>query len=243
MYQNFQDWNIFVSDESFEAGLAWLERQVALKQAQLRGFFTYGDLAASCADVGLSRLLHGATRACLAACLAYTSGLAALLASALVVSHAWLPALQLLAARAAAPLNDDLRTSDCRPDLYTNNATLEHPVELLAEHLTEASLVTCCSKWTQYRETESLKRNWHDPVTLQGWKFELFCSTISVFNWPYQSSLVNPVQRWLEKMNEYADFIKHRFLYPESEPDGRRGVRQCLNFSRLSSWAASSSDR
>ncbi|XP_075992953.1 protein CNPPD1 [Anticarsia gemmatalis] len=261
-FLNAIEWKVFVSDKSFEAGLLWLERQVALRQAQLRGFFTYGDLAASCDAALLHDLLHSVATACSALVLAYVSGLATVLTSTLMISHAWLPLLQFVALRGSvdslapfAPLpthDTNIITHSLQPDLtpYTNNATLDTPEDPLEEETSTPDGLKCCTKWTRYRDITSTKRNWHDAIVVYDWKsFEPWWSKTSVLNWLYQSSLVDPMQRWLDKINEYADVFTREFVSESAgaEPcdalGAQRCVRQWLNLSKLGALVASVADR
>lgn len=250
-----QDWNVFVSDKSFEEGLLWLERRVALKQAQLRGFFTYSDLAASCSAALAGELL----RAAAAAALAYAAGLLALLTSTLVVSHTWLPALQYIAARGSVSTTVDSQLSRSYQDAVAittdlSNATVE--MQLYTTEDTVIDNLRCCDKWTKYHEYQELKmpkRTWYDCVVTHDWTFEPWWSKTSVLNWLYQSSLISPVQRWLEKMNQYIEFFSKEFGYINlkstercngySGTGERRCVRQWLNLSKVSVFVASLSDR
>lgn len=260
---------MFVSDKSFEAGLLWLERQVALKQAQLRGFFTYADLTAA-ADAGLlPPLARGLGAAAAALALTYLTSFVTLLTSTLLVSHAWLPALHYVASRPSlspltplashTPLDDlntNIITNSLQPELtpYTNNATLnQSTLDILSEESVPDNF-KCCTKWTKYQDSTTTKRNWYDAIVVYDWKsLEPWWSTTSVLNWLYQSSLVNPMQRWLDKLGEFADLVSRE---PGSGSElacaaglaGARGgapgcVRQWLNLSKLGALVGSVSDR
>lgn len=259
MYE--QDWNVFVSDKSFEAGLLWLERQVALKQAQLRGFFTYADLAAA-ADVDLlPPLARGLGAAAAALALAYLTSFVTLLTSTLLVSHAWLPALQYVASRppltpvsSLSSLNElstNIITNSLQPELtpYTNNATLDQStIDILTEESVPDNF-KCCTKWTKYQDSTSNKRNWYDAIVVYDWKsLEPWWSTTSVLNWLYQSSLVNPMQRWLDKLGSYAELVAREAGGGSTELcaaglAGGRCVRQWLNLSKLGALVGTVSDR
>ncbi|XP_047020838.1 protein CNPPD1 isoform X2 [Helicoverpa zea] len=251
-FLNAIDWKVFVSDKSFEAGLTWLERQVALKQAQLRGFFTYGDLAAACD----AALLPALARSLGAAAAAYVAGLVTFLTSTLVVSQAWLPVLHYVAARASlaplttlAPLHlldTSIITHSLQQELtpYTNNATLDlSTLDILAEESVPDSL-KCCAKWTKYQDSTTTKRNWYDAIVVYDWKsLEPWWSTTSVLNWLYQSSLVNPMQRWLDKLGQAAELARRECEPSAARAGGPRCVRAWLNLSRLGALVAASSDR
>uniref|UniRef100_A0A2A4IVB1 Protein CNPPD1 n=1 Tax=Heliothis virescens TaxID=7102 RepID=A0A2A4IVB1_HELVI len=260
-FLNAIDWKVFVSDKSFEAGLTWLERQVALKQAQLRGFFTYGDLVAACD----AALLPALARSLAGAAAAYVGGLVTLLTSTLVVSQAWLPALQYVAARASLSalsplhlLDTSIITHSLQQDLtpYTNNATLDlSTLDILAEESVPDSF-KCCVKWTKYQDSATSKRNWYDAIVVYDWKtLEPWWSTTSVLNWLYQSSLVNPMQRWLDKLGQAAELARRecepaRSAWAGGRAEGRAGgpaaprcVHTWLNLSRLGALLAASSDR
>ncbi|KAI5634493.1 protein CNPPD1 isoform X1 [Phthorimaea operculella] len=257
------DWNVFVNEKHFEKGLQWLERRVALKQARLRGFFTYSDLAAASDGAQLANALKEAAEASVAAAASYVASLFALVTSALVVSATCLPAQHLLAALSArsgvslAPAQDHTFPPPLTPTQYIPNST-ELLDDLLAQTLSSDALTApaCCRGWQRYREETVEKRNWFDGVVVYDWKsFEPWWSRTSVLNWLYQSSLVNPMQRWREKIDEYADLLK-RELY--SEPvnkkcgyyeEGLFGsaqptcIRSRLNLSKLGALLVSVSDR
>ncbi|KAM3961752.1 protein CNPPD1 [Aphomia sociella] len=262
-FLNAIDWNIYVSDKSFETGLLWLERQVALKQAQLRGFFTYSDLSVTCDMAPVGELVRSATAACLALTLTYLASLATFVTSTLVVSHAWLPTLQYLASRnlATSAISTNVITHNFQPEIihHVGNSTDISAAEtLIAEEVIATGTLKCCARWTKYQENENVevKKNWYDGIVIYDWKsFEPWWSKTSVLNWLYQSSLINPMQRWLEKMNEYADILKRDLVDVEQtrrseqctdyvKHNARQHcVRQWLNLSKLSALAASVSDR
>ncbi|XP_046964508.1 protein CNPPD1 [Vanessa cardui] len=256
-FLNAIDWNVFVSEKSFEDGLLWLERQVALRQAQLRGFFTYSDLAVACSTSLLSELAQSVSTACLGVTLSYVSSLLTLVTSTLVISHAWLPAMQTLAARGSSVALDANLDHSFRSDLESrlSNATVDlHTYGLPDESPTTYNL-RCCDEWFKYQKESSPKKTWYDGVVAYDWKsFETWWSKTSVLNWLYQSSLINPMQRWLEKMNQFIDFFKKEMDFDKSHtssgrcnPDAKlseaRCVRQWLNLSKLSVFVASMSDR
>lgn len=199
-----------MSDKSFETGLSRLERAVALRQARARGFFTYTDLAAASAGgAGAAELLRAAAAACAALSLGYVTGLLALLTSTLVVSHAWLPALQ-LAAR-SAPL-----AAPAPAPLYSGNATLELTVdaltadllvaELLSDRIEPSERLRCCAGWARLAEPYPAPARF-DAVEHDRWA-EPWRSKTALWNWLYRSSLVDPMQRWLERIDEYAELVR-----------------------------------
>lgn len=249
-----QDWNVFVSDKSFEEGLLWLERQVALRQAQLRGFFTYTDLVASYNTVLVSDVVKSVSAACVAAALSYVAGLLTLVTSTLVISQTWLPTLQYIAAKGSVSTAIDTTLShNYQNELTTNlsNATVE--TQLYTSEESVINNLRCCDKWTKYQEVIEPKRTWYDCVITYDWTFEPWWSKTSVLNWLYQSSLINPMQRWLEKMNQYIEFFNKEIGYMSSKSmekcnsygkmSDRHCVRQWLNLSKVSIFVASVSDR
>lgn len=240
------DWNVFVSEKSFEAGLLWLERQVALKQAQLRGFFTYADLAATCDGALLSDLMTSVSTAWLTLTLGYVTSLVTFVTSTLVVSHVWLPSLHyVIASRPATnALDTNIITNNYQPELYISNGSLDQTVDMLEDFVTDK--IICCSEWTRHKERTAIKKSWYDTVLVYEWKFEPWWSK-TLHNWLYQSSLINPMQRWLEKINEYADVVKREFCVSgncaRKDDSSQKCVQQWLNLSKLGMLAASMSDR
>ncbi|CAG9783448.1 unnamed protein product [Diatraea saccharalis] len=236
-FLNAIDWNVFVSEKSFEAGLRRLERRVALKQARLRGFFTYTDLAAA----GAPPLLD--LCAALALALTALASTLALLASAPLLTRLAASSLASLSRPPASPL------SGPTPPLHANvspadpeppslgNLTLDDP--------SPSDRLRCCTTWATYRDRVSEApprrappRNFFDGLVLYDWKsFEPWWSRTSVLNWLYQSSLVDPMRRWLEKVDGFAAVGRG------PAPDSCRGcVRQWLNLSKLNVLVASVSD-
>ncbi|XP_050344815.1 protein CNPPD1 [Nymphalis io] len=256
-FLNAIDWNVFVSEKSFEDGLLWLERQVALRQAQLRGFFTYSDLAAACSSSLLSELAHGVSAACLGVTLSYVSSLLTLVTSTLVISQAWLPAMQTLAARGSSVVLDAALDHSYRSELELrlSNASVDLHTYALPDESTATYNLRCCDEWYKYQKESTPKKTWYDGVVAYDWKsFETWWSRTSVLNWLYQSSLINPMQRWLEKMNQFIDFFKKEMDYSKSYATSNRCstdvkfsetrcVSQWLNLSKLSVFVVSMSDR
>ncbi|XP_068629767.1 protein CNPPD1 [Battus philenor] len=256
-FLNAIDWNVYVNERSFETGLLWLERQVALRQANLRGFFTYSDLAATCDGALLANLVRSFSAACAAATLSYLASLMTLVTSTLVISQAWLPALQYAAARGAlSAVDTNIMTQE--PDLipYVANSTLDHiPDILLSEEPSVAEPPKCCLKWVQYQERMDTKKSWFNNFMVIDMKsYEPWWSKTPLLNWLYQSSLINPMQRWLEIVDEYSDLFKKKLFnsgyvstlqcseYLKGD-EKQQCVRQWLNLSKLSVLMASISDR
>ncbi|KAJ2952422.1 hypothetical protein O0L34_g6726 [Tuta absoluta] len=257
-FLNAIDWNVFVNEKHFEKGLQWLERRVALKQAQLRGFFTYGDLAAASDGAQIATALREAAEASVAAAASYVASLLALVTSALVVSATCLPAQHLLAALSTTTTRSAVSLAPARqhafpppltPTQYIPNST-DLLDDLVERALSSRSAPACCQSWQRYTQETADKRSWFDGVVV----YEPWWSRASGLAWLYRSSLVSPLQRWLDKIEEYADLLK-RQLY--SEPVTRCGyheargvdgaertcVRQRLNLSKLGALLVSVSDR
>lgn len=247
-----------MNDKSFEAGLVWLERQVAMRQAQLRGFFTYTDLTATCDSELFGDVLKAVSSAWVTLTLSYLSTLMTVVTSTLVVSQAWLPTLQLMASRISSPavVETNLITPENRPAIYLNNDTLDNMINLQIENEFLTETITCCTKWMQHREAVSSKKSWYESAIVQvDFNFEPWWSRTSVLNWLYQSSLISPVQRWLDRVNVYADFIGYEFgiiesgrgepLCNSSKDSGvqQHCLRQWLNFSKLSAFESTLVDR
>lgn len=228
---------MFVSDKSFESGLAWLEKQVALRQAQLRGFFTYSELAAGGAGASAAPLLRALAGAWLALVGAYAAALAAALLAAHALPLIALPHLALRHALAPAPLTAIVTSAPPPPSPPAANLTAERVLDVDLDIVLDADLpvagaMKCCTRWMTYREGVETKRTWFDGVVLYDWKsFEPWWSKTSVLNWLYQSSLVDPMQRWLER------------AAGARAPGGRACGRRRLGPADLGALAVSVSDR
>lgn len=242
-----------MNEESFEAGLSRLERQVALKQAKARGFFTYTDLTAACDQTLTAELLRALTAAA-TACLALT---AALLTTALVVSHAWLPALRLAAVRSSdLALDTIISPSEYRssPPTFLNNSTVDFTIDALADRLEATERLKCCAEWTRHRGHRAKAPTWNRRAELER-MVEPWWSRTSALSWLYWGTLVSPVQRWLERVAEYAELARTSIIeasHDERRCDGhvareyrasQHCVHQWLNLSKLSALLATVSDR
>lgn len=89
-YLKFQDWRVFVNESQFETTLEWLEHQISLRQAKLRGWFTYTDLANinnTVESVGLMKCL---VTVYIALSVSYLASVYTLVASSFIVSHSLL---------------------------------------------------------------------------------------------------------------------------------------------------------
>lgn len=236
-----QDWNIFVTEESFEAGLSRLERQVALKQAKARGFFTYTDLTVACDGALAAELLRALTAACLTL-------LATLLTSALVVSHAWLPALRLIASRSTDLAAPDAFVPPAAPHTFVNNATVELTIDALADSLVAPERLECCGAWSRRRRGE--------PARAGSWgSWGSWGSRARALTWLYWSTLASPVQRWLERVAQYAELTTTTIISASTLSDDRcydnaglkrKSPQRCahwLNLSKLSALLVTVSDR
>lgn len=228
---------------------------MALRQANLRGFFTYSDLAASCDVALLSVVARAVSAACAAAALSYLASLVTLLASTLVMSQAWLPTLPAADTNIMTQHNHSMN-----PAPYLANTTLDHLPDLPSAHTEEPVLEKpkCCSKWQQYHHQDRVqtKKNWYDTVVAYDWKsFEPWWCRTPLLNWLYHNSLIDPMQRWLERFDEYTSlFRKKLFNVGSAKPtlrcheyvngdEKQQCVRQWLNLSKLSVLMASISDR
>lgn len=76
-----------MNDQQFESALDWLERQVALRQTKLRGWFTYTDLTNISNSIECFGLMKCLVTVYLALSVSYLASVTTLLASSLIVSH------------------------------------------------------------------------------------------------------------------------------------------------------------
>lgn len=218
---------------------------MALKQARLRGFFTYADLAASCDHKLLQDVIKSISTACLALSLTYITSLMTFVTSTLVISQALMPTMQTQLASNRTALSVDSALPQEMP-LAFGNRTLE---DTTADVL---SSVKCCSDWSKFEETLVVPKNWYSGnVVDTGDTFVPWWSKSSVLNWLYQSSLINPTQRWLEKLASFRNFIQNELMFSESKTNKcnhyswvTRGkdCKQWMNFSKIGAMFIAVSD-
>ncbi|XP_063822115.1 protein CNPPD1 [Ostrinia nubilalis] len=218
------DWNVFVSEKSFESRLQWLERAVALRQAAARGYFTYADLAAACDAAMLAALARAAAAAAalLAAAAAVLLALAgaALLARAALAAHSGTAA----AARPVATFEANVIASEAAPARPApDNDTVELATRVLDDALREPERPACCGAWA---------RRGAPPPAAERRAPEAWWSP--AVSWLHQNSLVGLVRRWLGRAarREWA-----------ARSWGPQPHCQWLNLSRLGALAAAVSDR
>ncbi|XP_041976807.1 protein CNPPD1 [Aricia agestis] len=219
-FLNAIDWNVYVSARSFSAGLARLERRVALRQGRARGWFTYGDLTAA------------APAALPAAALASLAAAAALLASALLVAHS----SSLAPTQPATPRQTTTLHADVAPP--ASNATTDDRTEPLAKRLADET--RCCPAWLQYdRQETALPWLRHVPLPEPE-------TSGGAAEWLYRSALLNPLLRWLEQMSRYSELLLPRVANHSTNRCAApydRCPHSWLNFSRLSLYTATVSER
>lgn len=78
---------MFVDESNFEITLKWLEHQIAIRQARLRGWFTYTDLANISNPVENIGLMKCLATVYIALSLSYVASVCTLVASSLIVSQ------------------------------------------------------------------------------------------------------------------------------------------------------------
>lgn len=200
------DWKIFVSKQSFEERLQWLEKEVAIRQARERGFFTYTDLRVISEQMptgNLGEMLTTLSAATVALAAGYTATLVTLLASTLLVTQTWL-------IPSTAQISMQPRSMGDVPMSGLVNTTLEEMLksdDMLDEVTTDQ--VLRCTKWLKYEDKTMRRNDWIMDVVINDWMlFESWWCKTSVLNWLYQSSLINPMQRWLQKLNDISGLVK-----------------------------------
>ncbi|XP_022124375.1 uncharacterized protein LOC110999568 isoform X2 [Pieris rapae] len=256
-FLNAIEWNLYINEKTFKSGLLWLERQVAMKQALMRGFFTYTDLSVTCNKTLMNELIKSICCACFTIAFSYLSSFITLVTSTLVVSNVWLPTLEAIAARGsiATDISHSIYTRNMYLQPQLLNTTLAQIPEIIVEENVDSQFIKCCVNWQKYQDQSETKKNWYRGVVTYDFKsFQTWWSKTSVLNWLYQSSLINPIQRWLEKIYKYADFIKDNL---ESEQKSRKQCKDTfmkvsdkgfcfqerLNYSKLNIFTTSMSDR
>lgn len=249
----FQEWNVYINEKSFESGLSWLERQVAIKQGQMRGFFTYSDLAVTYDKYLLKQLIHSVSSAWFALTLSYLTSFVTLVTSTLVISNVWLSNVEYIAAKGniTTDISSHIIPSDMNLHLKLTNISLDHITDVILEQTVDLQTLKCCEDWHKYQDKAQTKKKWYQGVVLYDLKsFQPWWSKTSVLNWLYQTSLINPMQRWLEKVNKYANLIKHKRSSREQcgstmklVSEKENCLQQKFNFSKLGIFATSISDR
>ncbi|CAK1552700.1 unnamed protein product [Leptosia nina] len=254
-FLNAIEWNIFVSEKTFEAGLSWLERQVAIKQAQMRGFFTYSDLIISYDPTLLKELLKSVSSACFALTFGYVTSFITLVTSTLVMSSVWVPALEYIMMRGCHSTVIHTHAMSTSKDLQQEqaNTSLYNSADLTLEFSVNLENIKCCENWQRYQDhsenSHRAKKSWYNGVIENDLKlFQTWWSKTSVLNWLYQSSLINPMQRWLDKVKEYVDFtsgqLKNQISNGQCHRDRRAHcLQQKVNISKLTVFAVSMSDQ
>lgn len=82
-----QDWTVFVRNQDFWERLQRLEKDVAYKEAQKRGWFSYTELSCLMNSMQLITVAHALVNVSSICLATYTAGVVTLLGSALVASY------------------------------------------------------------------------------------------------------------------------------------------------------------
>lgn len=225
---------------------------MALRQSRQRGYFTYTDLRIASeylSPAALAEMLTSLSAATLVLAIGYATTIVTILTSALLVSQS----LTSTPSQVSKPSSLQLNTTNMQ--LYNPvNLTLEEIIksDILEEDLNEK--VKCCTKWLTYQEECEPRKIWSEEVVMDNWMtFESWWSKTSVLNWLYQSSLINPMQRWLEKLDDIGQLVKStienkEYIQNKAEKCGNDKMsvycmKQWVNLSKLSALVVSVSDR
>lgn len=214
------DWRVYISEQAFDNGLSWLEKQVAMKQANQRGWFTYTDIVAASGNLGISDVVKSLTFVCVSLSLSYLTSLAALFTSTLLVTNSLLPILsQNISPISTVPtsvtdVNATLNDTQTFVHPDDSDNLLNHQIILnyVEANKSEVERPTCCPNWDRYYSGFYKKHNkkyWsevsyeNDVENAQ----VFWWSTTSITNWLYQTSLITPLQKWLDKISELQSYF------------------------------------
>ncbi|XP_076232755.1 protein CNPPD1 [Calliopsis andreniformis] len=178
------DWTVFVCNRDFWERLQRLEKDIAYKEAQKRGWFSYTELSCLMNSVQLITLAHAVVNISSICLATYTAGIVTLLGSALVGSY--LPGT-VLSPRQTATDSTNVSRVDINPlvDITQEN--------ILTTGFIPTSL--SCNQSQEYRESTELNKTEDEH-----WKWWLN----SVMTWlPEYSGLES--KETLHTMNEEND--------------------------------------
>ncbi|CAK9812127.1 Protein CNPPD1 [Anthophora quadrimaculata] len=156
------NWRVFVHDQDFWKRLQKLEKAVAYKEVQKRGWFSYTELSCLMNSVQLLAVAHAVVNISSICLATYTAGVVTLFGSALVASC--LP----------GTIFSPRQTTNCTDVMQTNlNPVMDvasSPIEILPENILTTDFISSSLSCNQSQENcESIKQNEITNVSWQWW--------------------------------------------------------------------------
>ncbi|KOC59606.1 Protein CNPPD1 [Habropoda laboriosa] len=157
------DWTVFVHNQDFWERLQKLEKDVAYKEAQKRGWYSYTELSCLMNSMQLLAVAHAVVNISSICLATYTAGVVTLFGSALITSY--LPGT-IFSPRQTANCTDIMQT-DLNPVIDVASS----PIEILPENILTTDFISSSLNCNQSQEnSENIKRN---EITDVSWKWWL----------------------------------------------------------------------
>ncbi|XP_006617553.1 protein CNPPD1 [Apis dorsata] len=128
------DWTVFVHNQDFWERLQKLERDIAYKEAQKRGWFSYTELSCLMNSMQLIAVAHAVVNVSSICLATYTAGVVTLLGSALVASY--LPGTVLNNPRQAINSTDIMKAD------FNSEMDITAPIEILSENVLTTDFIS-----------------------------------------------------------------------------------------------------
>ncbi|PBC31495.1 hypothetical protein APICC_02295 [Apis cerana cerana] len=197
------DWTVFVHNQDFWERLQKLERDIAYKEAQKRGWFSYTELSCLMNSMQLIAVAHAVVNVSSICLATYTAGVVTLLGSALVASY--LPGTVLNNPRQATNSTDIMKAD------FNSEMDMTSPIEILSENVLttdfiSTSLLLNCNQSQQNCEHIKIHK-----ITNVNWRW-----LSSIMIWLPQYSDIESkksLQTTIDKTKHVDTSIATKFLF------------------------------
>ncbi|CAL7947406.1 unnamed protein product [Xylocopa violacea] len=194
------DWTVFVHNQDFWERLQKLEQDIAYKEAQKRGWFSYTELSCLMNSMQLLAVAHAVVNISSICLATYTAGIVTLLGSALVASY--FPGTIL------SPRQTTNSTEIMKTDLNPIMDVTSSPIEALTENILTTDFMSSSLSCNQSQQNcENIGTN---EITNLNWKWWL-----------------NSMMMWLP---EHSDTESTKILYATDDETGHAQTSATTKF-------------
>ncbi|XP_017756051.1 PREDICTED: protein CNPPD1, partial [Eufriesea mexicana] len=195
------DWTVFVHNQDFWDRLQKLEKDIAYKEAQKRGWFSYTELSCLMNSMQLIAIAHAVVNISTVCLATYAAGIVTLLGSALVASY--LPGT-VLSPRQTTNTTDLIKT-DFNPVMDVTS-----PIETLPENILTADFIPTPLSCNQSQQNcEHIKINQTADVNWRWW-----LNSMMIWLPQYSSLESKKILCTVNDKTEYADTsIATKFVF------------------------------
>lgn len=211
------DWTVFVHNQDFWERLQKLERDIAYKEAQKRGWFSYTELSCLMNSMQLIAVAHAVVNVSSICLATYTAGVVTLLGSALVASY--LPGTVLNNPRQVTNSTDIMKAD------FNSEMDITSPIEILSENVLTTDFISTSFLLNCNQSQQNCEHIKIHKITNVNWRW-----LSSIMIWlPQHSDMESKksLQTTIDKTKHVDTSITTKFLFDvtiSDEPDRKSVV-------------------